>query len=155
MKRNIKMLGLLAVVAALFVSCQWCPEGNPSDYKKIKDNVYKYDLTSGTGYYGKGYLGTSSIKFGNSGHTLSFTAKEDLTIKYSEKLYASEESKIEIRKWDGQNVSYTTIKKQGGKSIKDKSFTVKADERIDITFYTYMYSNKKDSEAWEFYIWAK
>jgi hypothetical protein len=155
MKRNLKLFALLVVVAAFFTGCKWCPEGNPSDYKKLEKRVYEYDLSSGTGYYGKGYLGTSSVSFGNSGDTYTFKAKEDMTIKYSERLYKSEESKIEVRKWDGETVTYDVIKKQGGKSIKDKSFSVNAGDEIKVTFYTLMYATKSGVEAWEFYLWAK
>ncbi len=155
MKKNIKMLGLMLVVAALFVGCKWCPAGNPGDYTKIQSNKYEYDLTAGTGYYGRGILPTTSIKYGDSGDTYTFVAKEDMKIIYSEKLYASEDSRIEIRKWDGENVTYEPIKEKGSKSIKNKSFTVNTGDQINITFWDYMYSNKSNSTAWEFYLWAE
>ena len=153
MKRNFKMFGLMLVVAALFVGCKWCPVGSPGDYKKLKEDgdTTNYEMTSGSGFYGKGYLPTTQYASGFGG-SYYFTAKEDVTISYSEKLYHSEESLI--RKYPAGGGACTYLKEESDKGLKNQTFEVKAGERIEIVFFDIYYSSKKTT-AYEFYLWAE
>ena len=93
MKRNIKIFALLFVVASLFVSCNWAPEGNAWDYDTIEQNdgAYQnpYEIASGKKYKGFGYLSTYS---GGSGAGWKFVNKTDKTVKckFAEKFYHSD-----------------------------------------------------------------
>ena len=144
MKRNFKIFALLFVVATLFVGCNWAPEGNAWDYKKIDDNqsYYKdpYELSAGKKYSGTGYLSTSPY---GSGAGWKFKNNTDSTVscKFAEKFYHSEHK-------SSVSVDGTIIK-----SPKD-GFDVPAGATVRIEASTKYYissGNAKDS-FYQFYL---
>lgn len=96
MKRNLKLFGLLIVVATLFVGCNWAPEGNPWDYQSIdeNDNAYAqaYEITAGKKYKGIGYLSTSSTYGSGAGWKFKNNSGSTVSCKFAEKFFHSEHS---------------------------------------------------------------
>ena len=85
----------MAVVATLFTACLQAPEGNPWDYKNVKENGDNsaYSLSSGSKYRGTGFI----TKTGGSG-VWFFENNTDTTIKckYAEKCTLDGHADLEL-----------------------------------------------------------
>ena len=143
MKKKILSVFAILVVSTLFISCSWCPVGNPWDYEDIEDNsaYYQdpYTLSSGKAYHAEAMLRNNPYGCGNS---FVFKAEADVHCQFAVKFYHSK-NELEV-----------TI---NGKEVNnpENGFDVPegAELRIEVFTEYYLKSGTPSSFA-EFYLYV-
>lgn len=144
--KNKQMFLLMVVAALLLAGCKWCPAGDPGDYKDVETNSPAngyYQLASGKGYHGTGYLSRNSL-YGSGGTYYFQNGESDLHCLFSSKKFH-----------DGTVTVFVNSKSYS--NPENFNFDVPAKATVQVSWKSryYIASGNKKEKAFEFYLWCE